>query len=238
MREHPAAGLAAGAVYCGIRDQRPETAATSPRPLDTSRGVVYRLAALFSLDAFGGGFFVQSILALWLIKTFGLSTAAVGALFFWCSLLNAASYLAAPFIARRIGLINTLVFTHLPSNMCLVAMVFAPNLPMVVILLLLRSLLSQMDVPTRSSYVMAVVTPPERPAAAGLTSMPRSLAAALSPTIPGYLLGASTFAWPLLIGGAVKIVYDVTLLAMFRDIRPREEAARRSAGTANGYPRR
>lgn len=217
-------GLAAGAIYGGIRDQRSEAVDATPRSLDASRGIVYRLAALFSLDAFGGGFFVQSILALWLIKTFALPTGAVGVLFFWCSLLTAVSYLAAPFIARRIGLINTMVFTHLPSNVCLIAMVFTPSLPIIVVLLLLRSLLSQMDVPTRSSYVMAVVTPPERPAAAGLTSVPRSLAAALSPTISGYLLSASAFAWPLLIGGALKIVYDVTLLAMFRHIRPPEEA--------------
>ena len=143
-------------------------------------------------------------------------------------MLTAASYLAAPFIARRIGLINTMVFTHLPSSVCLIAMAFAPNLTTIVILLLLRSFLSQMDVPTRSSYVMAVVTPPERPAAAGLTSMPRSLATALSPTISGYLLSASTFAWPLLIGGALKIVYDLTLLAMFRHIRPAEESGRQN----------
>lgn len=231
-------GLAAGAIYRGIRDQRSEAVDTTPRPLDTSRGIVYRLAALFGLDAFGGGFFVQSILALWLIKSFGLSTGAVGALFFWCSLLTAASYLAAPLIARRIGLLNTMVFTHLPSNVCLIGMVFAPNLTTVVILLLLRSLLSQMDVPTRSSYVMAVVTPPERPAAAGLTSVPRSLAAALSPTISGYLLSASTFAWPLLIGGALEIVYDMTLLARFRHIRPPEESGEASTGTAKGYPER
>lgn len=217
-------GLAAGAIYRSIRDQRPEALDTTPRPLDASRGIVYRLAALFSLDAFGGGFFVQSILALWLIKTFALSTGAVGTLFFGCSLLTAASYLAAPVIARRIGRINTMVFTHLPSNVCLIVMAFAPNLTTVVILLLLRSLLSQMDVPTRGSYVMAVVVPPERPAAAGLTSVPRSLAAALSPTISGYLRSVSSFAWPLLIGGALKIVYDMTLLVMFRHIRPPEES--------------
>lgn len=118
----------------------------------------------------------------------------MGSLYFGCSLLTAASYLAAPVIARRIGLINTMVFTHLPSNVCLIAMAFAPNVTTVMILLLLRSLLSQMDVPTRGSYVMAVVTPPERPAAAGLTSVPQSLAAALSPTISGYLLSVSSFA--------------------------------------------
>jgi MFS family permease len=185
---------------------------------------VYRLATLFSIDAFGGGFLVQTILALWLLRAFHLSLATTATLFFCSNLLTAASYLAAPPIARRIGLINTMVFTHLPSSLCLIAIPFVSNLPIVVGLLMLRSLLSQMDVPTRSSYVMAVVTPPERPAAAGVTSVPRSLAAAISPTIAGYLISVSSFGWPLLIGGALKIAYDLTLLAMFRHVRPPEEA--------------
>ncbi len=116
-----------------------------------------------------------------------------------------------------------MVFTHLPSNLCLVLIPFVPNLAVVIGLLLLRSLLSQMDVPTRTSYVMAVVTPPERPAAASLTAVPRSLASAVSPVIAGYLISLSHFGWPLLIGGALKIAYDLTLLMMFRHIRPPEE---------------
>lgn len=192
-------------------------------PLGRSRGIVYRLTALFSVDAFGGGFIVQSILALWLLHGFQLPLIAAASIFFWTGLLTAASYLAAAPVARRIGLVNTMVFTHLPSSLCLVAMPFVHDLRIVIGLLMLRSLLSQMDVPTRSSYVMAVVTPAERPAAASLTSVPRSLAAAVSPIIAGYLIAASSFGWPLLIGGTLKIGYDLTLLAMFRHLRPPEE---------------
>lgn len=128
-------------------------------------------------------------------------------------------------IAGRLGLINTMVFTHLPSSLCLIAIAFIPDLTVVIALLLLRSLLSQMDVPTRTSYVMAVVTPAERPAAASLTSVPRSLASGISPGIAGSLITLSGFAWPLVIGGMLKITYDLTLLAMFRHIRPPEEGA-------------
>jgi len=123
--------------------------------------------------------------------------------------------------------VNTMVFTHLPANLCLVAIPFVPDLSVVVVLLLVRSALSQMDVPTRSSYVMAIVTPPERPAAASITSVPRSLASALSPVLAGSMLAATTFGWPLLVAGVVKIAYDLMLLAMFRKVRPPEEQTRR-----------
>ena len=188
--------------------------------------MVHQLAALFSLDAFAGGLVVQSLLALWLFQAFGLSLAVTAQLFFWSGLLTAVSYLAAAPLARRIGLINTMVFTHLPANLCLVAVPFATELWQAIALLLLRSLLSQMDVPTRTSYVMAVVTPAERQAAASLTAVPRSLAAALSPSLAGWMLGAATFAWPLLLAGALKIAYDLALLARFRHIRPPEEQQR------------
>jgi MFS family permease len=214
-------GLVIGGIYRRIGE--PEQHSRTSQPLGPSRGIVYQLAALFSVDAFAGGFFVQSLLALWLFKAFKLSVGAAATLFFWMGLLTAASYLAAPSIARRIGLIRTMVFTHLLSSLCLIAIPFVPSLSGVIGLLMLRSLLSQMDVPTRTSYVMAVVTPSERAAAAGLTSVPRSLAAALSPTIAGYLLTLSTFGWPLLIGGGLKIGYDLTLLAMFQHIKPPEE---------------
>lgn len=217
-------GLAAVLIYRRLSEPASEVPAAKPSALlGPSRGVVYGLAALFSIDSFGGGFFVQSILALWLLRTFGLSLAMTANLFFWSNMLTAVSYLAAPLIARRIGLIRTMVFTHLPSNLCLMAIPFTSNLRVVVALMLMRSLLSQMDVPTRGSYVMAVVTPPERPAAAAITSVPRSLAAALSPTIAGYLLNASSFGWPLLIGGTLKSLYDVLLLVMFQHLRPPEE---------------
>ena len=218
-------GVSAGIVYYGIVEP-PPAAASTHQSLGPSRGIVYRLAALFSVDAFGGGFFIQAILALWLFKRFDLSVGAAATLFFWTNLLTAASYLAAASIARRIGLIRTMVFTHLPSSFCLIAIPFVSSLPTVVALLLVRSLLSQLDVPTRSSYVMAVVTPAERAAAAAVTSVPRSLASAISPTISGYLLSLSSFGSPLLIGGILKIAYDLTLLIMFQHIQPPEEAAR------------
>jgi predicted MFS family arabinose efflux permease len=192
-------------------------------PLTTSRRTVYTLAALFSLDAFAGGFVVQSMVALWLYQTYALSLAAAGSLFFWTGVLTAGSYLVATRIASRFGLINTMVFTHLPSSLCLVAIPFMPSLGYVIALLFLRSALSQMDVPTRSSYVMAIVPPAERPAAASITSVPRSLASAVGPFLAGYLLGVSTFGWPLLIAGTVKIVYDLLLLARFAKVRPPEE---------------
>lgn len=218
-------GLGAGLIYHRVVEPPAEASSSAPQTLGPSRGIIYRLAALFSIDAAGGGFFVQAMLALWLFRRFHLSIAGTATLFFWTNLLMAASYLAAPPIARRIGLVRTMVFTHLPSNLCLIAIPFTSSLPAVVVLLLARSLLSQMDVPTRSSYVMAIVTPPERPAAAGVTSVPRSLASAISPMISGYLLSLSSFGSPLLIGGALKIAYDLMLLMMFEHIRPPEEAA-------------
>ncbi|HEY7787106.1 MAG TPA: MFS transporter [Casimicrobiaceae bacterium] len=192
----------------------------APAPLREGKRVVYTLAALFSLDALGGGFIVQSMLALWLFERFQLSTITAAAIFFWTGVFSALSYLVAVKIAGRIGLVYTMVFTHLPSNLLLILVAFAPDLATSVALLLLRSALSQMDVPTRSSFVMAVVPPAERPAAASVTSVPRSLAAASSPLVAGYLLGVSTFGWPLVIAGALKIVYDLLFLALFRRYAP------------------
>jgi hypothetical protein len=227
-------GLGAGVIYYGLLEPQSTLSASAPQPLGPSRGIVYRLAALFSVDAFGGGFVIQTILALWLFKTYSVSVSTAASIFFWTGLLSAASYLAAPPVARQIGLIRTMVFTHLPSSLCLIAIPFVSSLPLVVGLLLVRSLLSQMDVPARSSYVMAVVTPAERPAAAGVTSVPRSLASAISPTISGYLLSASTFGWPLLIGGVLKITYDLMVLVMFQHIRPPEETARTAKAKSQG----
>ena len=216
------AGIAAW-IYAGLPRALSADEKRPAAPLTVSRRNVVTLAALFSLDAFGGGFIVQSLLALWLFERFELSTSAAGMLFFWTGVLTAFSYIVAARIAKRIGLVNTMVFTHLPSSLCLIAIPFVPSLTGVVVLLFVRSALSQMDVPTRSSYVMAIVTPAERPAAASFTSVPRSLASAVSPLLAGMLLGASSFGWPLVIGGAVKIVYDLLLLATFRKVRPPEE---------------
>ena len=194
-----------------------------PVPLGKSRRIVYTLAALFSIDSFAGGFAVQSLLALWLLQRFDLSVTAAGTIFFWTGLLTAFSHLAAARVAARFGLINTMVFTHLPANLFLILVPFMPTLELALLFLFLRSALSSMDVPARTSYVMAVVSPGERPAAASVTAVPRSLASALSPSIAGALLVASPFGWPLVICGALKIVYDLALLRMFRGIKPPEE---------------
>jgi MFS family permease len=199
----------------------------APAPLGPSRGIVYRLAALFSVDAFGGGFIVQSMLALWLIQRFDLSLGETAAVFFWSNVFSAISYFVAAPLARRFGLINTMVYTHLPSSLFLVIVPFVSQLWLVLALLFARSLLSQMDVPTRNSYVMAVVTPAERPAAASVTAVPRSLAAALSPSLAGVLLSLTSFGWPLLFAGALKIGYDLALLYMFRHVLPPEERVER-----------
>ena len=192
-------------------------------PLLESRQLVYGLAVLFGMDSFGTGFLVQSLLALLLYQTFHISIAAAAAILFWSSVCSAISYLVAVPIAERIGLINTMVFTHLPSNVLLMLVPFAPNLDVAIGLLLARSALSQMDVPTRSSYVMAVVRPEERPAAASFTAVPKPFAWAAGSMISGYLLTLSPFGWPLLIGGAVKAIYDLLLLAKFQKVRPPEE---------------
>jgi MFS family permease len=217
--------LLAALVYRSLPNAAVTGAGPPAAPLTTARKHVLRLAALFSLDAFAGGFIVQSMLALWLFRTFSLSLADAATLFFWLGLLTAFSYLVAARFAQRWGLLNTMVFTHLPSSLCLIAIPFVPSLGWVVALLIVRSALSQMDVPTRSSYVMAIVPPPQRAAAASLTSVPRSLASALSPSLAGVLIGASPFGWPLLIAGSMKIVYDLLLLAQFRTVRPPEEQA-------------
>lgn len=216
-------GLASWFLYRRLPVPLAPRRAEAPAPLGPSRRIVLALAALFGLDAFGGGFVVQSLLALWLFDRFGLSLAAAASFFFWSGLLAAGSYLVASRLARRIGLVNTMVWTHVPSNLLLIAAPFAPNLAVALGLLLARSALSSMDVPTRTSYVMAVVTPDERAAAASVTSVPRGLAASASPVAAGWLLGLSSFGWPLVAAGAIKLVYDLLLLAMFRHNKPPEE---------------
>lgn len=213
-------GLLGGLAYHRI----PRVVRAQPSAaLGPSRGIVYKLAALFSIDAFAGGFVVQSLLALWLFQRFDLSLAAAGLFFFWSGVLSAFSFPVAAWIGSRIGLVNTMVFTHIPSSLCLIAAAFSPSLEWALGLLLVRSALSQMDVPTRSSYVMAVVTEAERPAAASVTAVPRSLASAASPALAGALFAAGLQAWPLLLCGGLKILYDLLLLAAFRHIKPPEE---------------
>src|SRR5258705_7180283 len=195
-----------------------ETRASAP--LGPSRGIVYKLAALFSIDSFAGGFVVQSLLALWLFERFELSLIAASQFFFCAGLLAAFSFPVAAWIGSRIGLVNTMVFTHIPSSLCLIAAAFAPTLETVLALLLVRAALSQMDVPTRSSYVMAVVTPAQRPAAASVTAVPRSPAPSANPVLAGALFAAGYQIWPLLLCGGLKILYDLLLLAAFRPLKP------------------
>jgi hypothetical protein len=201
-------------------------ASTQRAPLHQSKGTVYRLAALFSIDAFGGGFAVQSLIALWLFERFDLSIAVASTIFFWTNMLAAISFLISVKIAARVGLVNTMVFTHLPANLFLILVPLMPTLPLAIAFLCLRSALSQMDVPVRASYVMAVVAPEERAAAASVTAVPRSFAAAISPAFAGYMLSLSPFGWPLVICGALKIVYDLLLLGMFSAVKPPEEKQR------------
>ena len=217
-------GLVSVLLYRLLPHARMDEARPSA-PLGPSRGVVYKLAALFSLDAFAGGFVVQSLLALWLFERFDLSLSAASLFFFWASTLSAFSYPVAAWLAKRIGLINTMVYTHIPSSIFLILAACSPNLYLALGLLLVRSALSQMDVPTRTSYVMAVVTPAERTAAASVTAVPRSLASSISPAMAGVLLATPFAGLPLVLCGVLKITYDVALLYSFRHVKPPEEKA-------------
>ena len=218
-----AIGLAQCAIHRTLAVGAAAPAGTPRARLGPSRRIVVRLAMLFSIDSFGGGLVVQSLVAFWLYDRFQLSLTATATIFFWANLASAISFLVAAPLARRIGLVNTMVFTHLPANLCLAAMAFFDDLDIVLALFLVRSLLSQLDVPTRSSYVVAVVTPEERTAAASLTAVPRSLAAALGPMLGGALLQVSPFGWFLLLAGVLKAGYDLALFAMFRAVKPPEE---------------
>jgi MFS family permease len=216
-----AIGIGVGLIYARF-PRAPAEAEKPPVPLGPSKATVWKLAGLFSIDSFAGGFIINALLALWLFERFEMSLTAAGAFFFWTGLLSAVSQLAAAPLARRIGLVNTMVFTHLPANFCLIAAAFAPTLDVALALLLVRSALSQMDVPARGAYVMSVVTPAERPAAASFTAVPRSLASSLSPAITGALFAAGAMATPLVLCGVLKSAYDVALLLMFSKVRPRD----------------
>lgn len=220
---YAAAGAAVLILYRRLSPAVETETTTITQALGPSRRTVYKLAALFSLDSFGGGFAVPSIFALWVFHKFNLSTSDLGVIFFATGILSAISSLVAVRIAQHIGLVRTMVFTHIPASVLLIAVVFMPNVWLAMTCFILRGLLSQMDVPVRTSYVMAVVTPAERPAAASITNVPRSLASALPPIAAGWMLDHSTFGWPLLICAALKITYDLLLLWQFRHIRPPEE---------------
>jgi predicted MFS family arabinose efflux permease len=195
--------------------------------LNRSRGVVLKLSALFSLDAFAGGFVIQSIAAYWFHLRFASTPATLGAIFFGANILAGLSSLLAARVAARIGLINTMVFTHLPSNLLLILVPLMPNVTLATLVLFLRFSISQMDVPTRQSYTMAVVSPDERSAAAGVTGVARTTGAALSPMIAGVLLGhGALINVPFFLAGSLKILYDLLLYRKFIRLRPPEERPR------------
>jgi MFS family permease len=220
--------LAVGFLRLGPAAEAPPSA--DPRPnrfgLHRSKGVVLRLSALFSLDAFAGGLVTTSLIAYWFHLRFGVEPAILGGIFFGANILAAISALSAARLAARFGLINTMVFTHLPSNVLLIAVPFMPNLPLAILVLLARFSISQMDVPTRQSYTMAVVDPDERSAAAGVTGVARTTGAAISPLIAAPLFGlAATAALPFVLGGGLKIVYDLILYRLFKAQPTPEELA-------------
>ncbi|WP_342616805.1 MFS transporter [Rhodoferax sp. GW822-FHT02A01] len=208
-------GLAVWRLY-GKLPNTGDSHGEKPAPLNQSRIVVIKLAALFSVDSFAGGLVLNSLLSLWLFQRFGLSLAATGAFFFASGLLGAVSQLAAPQLAKRIGLVNTMVFTHIPASLCLIGAAFAPYFELALVLLLVRALVSSMDVPARSAFVMSVVQPHERAAAASFTAVPRSLASALSPVLAGWLFQSGWAAAPLVACGVLKIAYDLALWRAFR----------------------
>jgi MFS family permease len=191
--------------------------------LHRSRGAIARLSALFGLDALAGGLVLQSVVAYWFHVRWGLSPATLGLLFFWAGVLSGLSLLAAGWMARRVGLLNTMVLTHLPSNVLLLLVPLAPVAWLSVLLYLARMSVSQMDVPTRRSYTMAIVDPDERTAAAGITNVTRTAAGAVSPLLSGLALGAGAFALPFLVAGGLKIVYDALIYRTFSGVHPPEE---------------
>jgi MFS family permease len=222
---YAAIAMIASAVYWRLSpaievERRPVKTA----PLAKSRSVVVRLAALFCIDSFGGGFVIQSLLALWLFRRFNLSVQVAGTFFFVAGLLGSFSQFISAALSARFGRINTMVFTHLPSNAMLIVAALMPTPALAMAFLLIRSATSQMDVPARQSYVMAVVPQEERAAAATVTNVPRSLASALAPLPAGAMLDASSFGWPLICAGALKAIYDILLLIQFRAVKPSDEA--------------
>jgi MFS family permease len=232
------AGLAAGSLLCFAGLSPGVELQSQRRPgrngwlaLGRSKGNVSRLASLFAIDALGGGFIVQSMLAYWFAMRFEVGGEVLGPVFLGVNLMKAISYPLAVRLADRFGLINTMVFTHLPSNLLLIVIPFLPRLDWAIACLLARHLLAQMDVPARSSYIMAIVDPEERTAAAGVTTLTRTLAQSLGPVLAGVTLQSLAMGAPFFIGGGLKIIYDVALYFSFRTVRPPEEAERWRGGS-------
>ncbi len=219
------AALNAGSalVYLGLSQRAVTTAHVPPQRISpSSRTTIIKLASLFAVDSLGSGFLTGALIAYWFYQRFGIGEAVVGPLFAVARVANACSHLAAAWLARRIGLINTMVFTHLPSNLCLLALPFAPTLAFAVTCFLMREILVEMDVPTRQSYVVAIVRPEERTFATSLTTLMRNVGWAVSPACAGAAMRLALGA-PLVLGGAIKIVYDCWLYAVFRRLKPEEE---------------
>ena len=204
--------------------QRPDRTGNRSFALHESRGVVMKLSSLFAIDAFAGGFIVQSMIAYWFHLKFGVSPSTLGGIFFGANILAGLSALSAARLAAKFGLINTMVYTHVPSSVLLILVPLMPNLTMAIIMLLLRFAISQMDVPTRQSYTMAVVRPEERSAASGVTNVVRSVGASIAPALCGRLLASpSLMSVPFFLAGGLKIIYDFILFRSFRGIHPPEE---------------
>jgi len=189
-----------------------------------SRGIITKMSSLFAVDSFAGGFVIQSIVSFWFYTKFGADLSTLSYIFTIAGVLTALSYLLATRIASKIGLVSTMVYTHIPSNILLILVPFAPSFPLAIGLYLARMSLSQMDVPTRQSYLMAVVNENERVAAAGLTNTSRNIAQAVSPSITGVILSSLALSAPFVIGGVLKIAYDIGIFLSFRKIKPPEEA--------------
>ncbi|HEV2493863.1 MAG TPA: MFS transporter [Terriglobia bacterium] len=235
---YTAANLAAAAGYVLLS---PEVEVTAPPARDAgvqgptarfgltagiskeAKAVVYKLAAFSGIDSLGGGFLTDALIAYWFFRRFGIPEASLGLLFFAGHLLNSASYVSAAWLARRIGLLNTMVFTHIPSSLFLIAVPLAPTPALAVLFFLGREALVEMDVPTRQSYIMAVVQPHERTFASGVSNLTRSVARALTPSVAGYLMQSLSLAAPLYLGGGLKIVYDLLIYRAFRGLKPPEE---------------
>jgi MFS family permease len=220
-----ACGAIAIALYALLGPAIEHARAERPRLTGPSRSIIAKISALFALDSLGGGFLTTALVSYFFFERFGSSETAIAALFFGARLMNAGSHLAAAWLARRIGLVNTMVFTHLPSSLLLVTVAFAPSFAVAAVLFLVREGLVEMDVPTRQSYVLAVVRPEERTLASGITNLVRLAAWAVAPAFAGFLMTGGRLYLPLVVGAAMKITYDVLLWRAFRSIRPPEEAA-------------
>ena len=216
--------LSPGIEVCSLKNIASIRTGITPK----SKKIVAKITALFSLDAFGGGFLNDALVAYWFFRRFGIGEQDLGIVFFAVHILNACSHLGAAWLARRIGLVNTMVFTHLPSSLFLIAVPFAPSFKWAILLFLCREALVEMDVPTRQSYVAAVVLPNERTFASGLTNLARNLFWAVGSTVAGLVMQNLSFSAPLVIGGGIKVTYDLALYRAFRRLRPPEELERRA----------